>query len=829
MALARVGRNRARRGEVWGMRRSLILMVLLVSSLGVSPARAAEPSNDDPSGATAVSEFPATLDVDTTGATTGPFEEECWGQGFLVTAAYLPVNAVWYRLEFPSDAEGFVVTSDRSVDIVLWGQIATAPTGEPVLDRYSCMYPDDEWPYDVHSDVMYLSVGSALLGAAQQATIDVKIVDPDAQPPGLPNDVSYRATTIPSLPYSVDQDISRGDWEHDPEGCSSGEVAWYRYTSPEPTTLNFSVEALSYNEVSLSVYQLGSEVVTLGCQDGYDEKISVTSPVPAGVPILIGVGQYGDIRLTVEEVGGPPSDGADARADAVALAMNAPRSFDTSDATLEVGEPTSCGSGGSLWFSLPDRPRGTKVTATGGASIAAVAGNDVLACSTDGSLSIAGGSSATHVQLRGAALSGGVRIDFDPGFGIQVSADDSPFPSDCGDQSANSYLGSEVEVHQAVDPNDPLHILATWQQDRNPSRGGARGIGAAASFDGGVTWTRSTIPGVSQCSGGLFPRATDPWAAIDADGTTYVMSLGYETGPVDAGDLANLTNTVLLNRSTDGGLTWGAPIIVAVSPGVLFHDKETLTADPNTPGLLYAVWDIYPTNVAVPVFARSEDGGFTWTPPVPLPTTGSGAGDQIAVLDDGTLVEIANRSSVQSITSKDRGVTWSRVKSIGEGDHIEGPSGIRGGAYIPSVSTDGQSVFVSWSDTYGTFFARSDDAGASWSVTNVAEDWSARSRSTSAVAGDGQRVGVMSYVVDGDFTSRLVLATSTDGGATFTERTVTDTFDFSRAPYSSGRGYFLGDYFGLSMAGDDLLAAFAVTPRDAREGTSNVYSLRLPL
>ena len=54
--------------------------------------------------------------------------------------------------------------------------------------------------------------------------------------------------------------------------------------------------------------------------------------------------------------------------------------------------------------------------------------------------------------------------------------------------------------------------------------------------------------------------------------------------------------------------------MVAASPGIVFNDKEALTADPHTAGLLYAVWDLYPTNEVVPVFSRSEDGGRNWAP-----------------------------------------------------------------------------------------------------------------------------------------------------------------------------------------------------------------------
>jgi len=73
-----------------------------------------------------------------------------------------------------------------------------------------------------------------------------------------------------------------------------------------------------------------------------------------------------------------------------------------------------------------------------------------------------------------------------------------------------------------VDPKNPSHLVGAWQQDRW-SNGGSNGIGAAASFDGGATWTRST-PRFSRCARGDagnrgdYDRATDPWVAFAPTG-----------------------------------------------------------------------------------------------------------------------------------------------------------------------------------------------------------------------------------------------------------------------------------------------------------------------
>jgi hypothetical protein len=75
----------------------------------------------------------------------------------------------------------------------------------------------------------------------------------------------------------------------------------------------------------------------------------------------------------------------------------------------------------------------------------------------------------------------------------------------------------------------------------------------------------------------------------------------------------------------------------------------------------------------------------------------------------------------------------------------------------------------------------------------------------------------------------LALATSDDGGSTWSEQPITERFDMRRAPVSEGRGYFLGDYFGLGASGEDIVAAFAAVPPGPEVGVSNVYTLHLAL
>ena len=59
---------------------------------------------------------------------------------------------------------------------------------------------------------------------------------------------------------------------------------------------------------------------------------------------------------------------------------------------------------------------------------------------------------------------------------------------------------TEIEPFVAVNPTDPANIIGVFQQDRW-STGGARGLVASRSTDGGQDWAES-FAAFSECSGG---------------------------------------------------------------------------------------------------------------------------------------------------------------------------------------------------------------------------------------------------------------------------------------------------------------------------------------
>lgn len=413
----------------------------------------------------------------------------------------------------------------------------------------------------------------------------------------------------------------------------------------------------------------------------------------------------------------------------------------------------------------------------------------------------------------------------------------SPFAPACGGGGSGVlYIDAEVEPHIAINPRDANNLVGVWQQDRWSS-GSSRGNLTGVSLDGGTTWSFAQVA-FSQCAGGEFARATDPWVTFSPDGTAYQVALG-STGATFA---AGSSSAVMVSRSADGGRTWSAPLALIRDGGPFFNDKETITADPNDARFVYAVWDRLRDGGNGPTyFARTTDGGATWEPARSIYDPGADAqtiGNLIRVLPDGTLVNLATRlqgeetaptdARLEVIRSTDRGATWSapiRVadyRPLGTRDPATAQR-IRDGTPVAemAVAPNG-ALYVAWQD--GRFtgardaiaLSRSTDGGLTWSAP-------ARINADSGVAAFNPQVHVRADGTIGvtyyDFRSDTAdastlltdywLARSVDG-VNWTETRVAGPFNLNTAPLADG-ALFLGDYMGLVSSGTTFLSFHART------------------
>lgn len=427
----------------------------------------------------------------------------------------------------------------------------------------------------------------------------------------------------------------------------------------------------------------------------------------------------------------------------------------------------------------------------------------------------------------------------------------TPFESGCDGVPATGtvYTSSEVEPHVAVDPGNPNHLVAAWQQDRW-SDGSARGLRSAVSYDGGRTWTVSAAAftrctGGTPANGGNYVRASDPWVAIGPSGVTWTIG-------ITTGDAASATaSAVLVARSPDGGLTWDPPVTLIRDQGGPLNDKESMSADPTDPRYAYAIWDRLDGSFGPTVFSRTTDSGATWESPRAIFDPGllrQTINNQVVVLPDGTLVASFTRlnttlqpaATLMAMRSTDKGVTWSQpvvvaqVQARGATDPESGTP-IRDGANLGSISAGRNGgVAIVWQDSRfsggqrdGVAYSRSTDGGLTWSVPVQLNRVPAVQAFLPAVhVRDDGTVGVTYYDLRNDTAASSIitdcwLVQSADG-VTWTETHVAGPFDYSTAPYA--RGLFLGDYMGLTSIGTTFVPVYGLTNPGNLDDRTDIFA-----
>lgn len=455
---------------------------------------------------------------------------------------------------------------------------------------------------------------------------------------------------------------------------------------------------------------------------------------------------------------------------------------------------------------------------------------------------------------------------------VQVS-EASPFGdlSNCGSfpgvilGSGVNFVDSEVEPFIDVNPLNNRNLFAFWQQDRW-SNGGARSNVGAVSYDGGESFRIITVPGLTECSGGPFERASDPWVSFGPTGILYQISLVFNTDPPTPDPLAlGGRNGLAVSRSTDGGRTFSDPILIIDSGPLQFNDKQTLTADPTDADLVYAVWDrLELVNEGIDfrgpgLFARSTDRGLTFEPAREIFDPGVNnqiIGAQIVVLPDGTVLNFFNQiinflddGSFNPVPftlvfqrSDDQGVTFTPDVRGFPVDDIQAlgvvtpdvQAAVRDASILFDVAVDPVSgaIYAVFQDArFSGFdevaFTMSSDGGLSWSETirinetpfDPANPLRAQAFIPSvAVAGDGT-VGVSYYDFRNDVSGAPELADHflircasdcADPSSWGEEIRLSDeSFDYLQAP--TANGLFLGDYVGLAGGEGALFSYFQKT------------------
>jgi hypothetical protein len=228
--------------------------------------------------------------------------------------------------------------------------------------------------------------------------------------------------------------------------------------------------------------------------------------------------------------------------------------------------------------------------------------------------------------------------------------------------------------------------------------GGASNIGFATSTNGGATWTHGFLPSstVFATPAGKYARASDASVAFDAKHKVWMISwlgiINPATGPVD----------VLISRSTNGGLTFGAPVVVNASGD--FNDKNWTVCDDTASspffGNCYTEFD--DATLLNPVqMSTSRNGGLIWGPAKSTPDHTCVIGGQPLVQPNGTVIvpiDDCFETAILSFKSTNGGNTWSRPVLAAQIINDGHPGAIRS-PDLPSAEIDKSGrVYVVWTD-----------------------------------------------------------------------------------------------------------------------------------
>ncbi len=395
---------------------------------------------------------------------------------------------------------------------------------------------------------------------------------------------------------------------------------------------------------------------------------------------------------------------------------------------------------------------------------------------------------------------------------------------------------SAIKFH----PTDPSKVIAG-------TNGPGSGQGMWWSTDGGSSWTRVFLP--------LGNTAGDPsvdWSANGAFAYTTTLASCFSIGC-----------QVYFYRSADGGKTWNS--LETATPGDPRRefgnnvDKEYLHVDKAAAspfrGRIYVAW--HENNVQK--WARSADQGNTFTTGTfPGASEELGIGSDITSGPNGHAYYIwpgVNSRTIRMRKSTDGGVTWSAASTVvsptqGSYDFpLPSMESRRTFIYVSADADTGSgpfagSIYAAWTDNvnadsptpsqnHGRIqVARSRDGGATWQVTTpheTADQLTVDRYHPWLAVGQNGTVHVIFYDTRRDPTRNSVdifYASSSDGAATWSApQRLT-----SVASVNIGDGFEWGDYNGLDVIGNNLIAIFTDN-RNETGGTTDsvdVYGAAAP-
>ena len=424
------------------------------------------------------------------------------------------------------------------------------------------------------------------------------------------------------------------------------------------------------------------------------------------------------------------------------------------------------------------------------------------------------GSSASKPGSETQALSVGANVD--------VSNEDTP----------------QSETSITVNPNNPMILVGGSNEIvRLPMRG-------YFSSNGGKSWGAVDVPLPPPATTNGTDFGSDPGVAFDTRGNVYysfiVVFFNRTFAAIQGTEMA-------VAKSFDGGKSWPQVTFFNFNSGSgKFNDKPLIAVDtnPNSPfrDSVYVAWDNASLNAGKSsanddlLFARSTDGGLTFSSPVALNNPTGGPRQVIGAdpfVGPNGEVYVAWHDVQQNLlrvnSSFNGGATFGQqlviAPTVVAFDDAIPAMASRHALLYPACDTDRSSsanhgtLYCSWMDetaSNGTdiFVSHSTDRGASWSApvrvnddpTGVQKDQFNQWLSVDPASGSINLSWNDARNDPADIKTDIFFSRSTDGGLSFAPnvKVTTAMSDESADNPCADAGNQYGDYEGIVAFGGNI-------------------------
>ncbi|MGI0027675.1 MAG: hypothetical protein ACREAD_07530, partial [Nitrosopumilaceae archaeon] len=218
---------------------------------------------------------------------------------------------------------------------------------------------------------------------------------------------------------------------------------------------------------------------------------------------------------------------------------------------------------------------------------------------------------------------------------------------------------------------------------------------------------------------------------------------------------------ILITKSTDGGMTFGTPVDISRNIGSSGSPQFAVSGND-----VYVVWQAKTTGKYQIIFAKSTDGGTTFSTPANI-STNSGDSSYPKIAASGNNVYIT-----WSLTTTNKDYDTYFTKSADKGATFSVPVNISnnlGDSGVPQIAASGNDVYVTWENNglgnFEVFVVKSTDNGNTLaSPVNISKDTTPSGAPQIAASGNNVYVSWMDST-SGNYD--IFVAKSTDAGSTF--------------------------------------------------------------